>query len=230
MAGDKAKGMLLAQLGCCSWCCPLQQCSLPATSNCKSCLVQSCCVHFISDFEFCSSLRNTSSLISCLRSDLILPPFLLYCSLSILKCSLKAWLWNFLLFLKNTSLYLVPSYYNRSHLRNIINTQLNRILFQSQQKTFHWLQRAVGSDPKLLAIHFFPSIVVLIQNIFHLSHFCSNIPDFLALRLLHQDALSSHANLLGARLNPALITICFHAPLFLLPMLLSEGCAGFGFW
>lgn len=85
MACDKPKGMLPAQLGSCSQCCPLQQCSLPATSNCKLCFVQSRCVHFTSDFNFCSSLRNTSSFISCLRSDLILPLFLLYCSFSILR-------------------------------------------------------------------------------------------------------------------------------------------------
>lgn len=183
MAYDKAKGMLPAQLGCCSRCCPLQQCSPPATSNCKLCFVQLCCVHFTSEFHFCFSLRNISSLISCLRSDLILPLFLLYCSFSILRCSLAAWLWNFLLFLKNTSLYLIPSYYNRSHLRNIINTQLNRILFQSQQKIFHWLQQAVGSGPKLLAMHFFSIYRTANTEYIPSFTFCSNIPDFLAFEI-----------------------------------------------
>lgn len=135
---------------------------------------------------------------------------------------------NFLLVLKNTSLYLIPSYYNRSHLRNIINTQLNRILFQSQQKFFHWLQQAVGSGPKLLAIHFFPSIGLLIQNIFHLSHFCSNIPDFLALRLLQQDALYSYASLLGAKSNPHFNLLSRSLiPPSNVPI---KGCAGFGYW
>lgn len=94
-----------------------------------------CCMCFKSDICFCSSLKSISILIK--LSEIwysISPIFTLLVFFSIL-----GWLLGYEIpspqsskfFLKNTSLYLVPSYYNNSHLRNIINTQLNRILFQS---------------------------------------------------------------------------------------------------
>lgn len=80
VACDKAKVLLLVQLVCCSWYCPLQKPSLPATSNCKMYFMQCCCVHFKSDIGFCFSLKSTSILIK-LRSNKVAPLFLLYYSL-----------------------------------------------------------------------------------------------------------------------------------------------------
>lgn len=90
MACDNAKGLLLVQLVCCLWRCPLQKCLLPVTSDCKIYFVQSCCVHLTSGIRFCSSLNNISILTNSLRSDLVLPLFLFYYSLSILRWILDA--------------------------------------------------------------------------------------------------------------------------------------------
>lgn len=63
VACDKAKVLLLVQLVCCSRHCPLQNCSLPATNNCKIYFMWCCCVHFKSGTCFCSLLKSITMLI-----------------------------------------------------------------------------------------------------------------------------------------------------------------------
>lgn len=146
MACDKARVLLLIQL---VWF-AARGTALSRNTHCQpQAIVKyiSCNAGFKSEVYFCSSLnlkfifvphsKASASLSNCPRADTVSPRFLFYYSLFLFWGCF--WMLGYEIpspqspkfFLKNTSLYLVPSYYNNSHLRNIINTQLNRVLFQS---------------------------------------------------------------------------------------------------
>lgn len=80
-------------------------------------------------------------------------------------------------FLKNTSLYLVPSYHNNNHLRDTINIQLNRILLQSPLTFFPSTPTSRGIRPQNTWNTFFPHLQT--ANKEHILFFTFLCPDFL---------------------------------------------------
>lgn len=137
VACDKTKVLLLVQLVCCLWHHSLQKCSLPVTNNCKIYFMWCCCVHFKSGTCFCFLLKSIIILIKLSKIWYSISPIFtllqsfFYFGVDFGCLDETPSSWSSKAFLKNTSLYLVPSYHSNNHLRNIINIQLNRILFQS---------------------------------------------------------------------------------------------------
>lgn len=182
---DKAKVLLLVQLVCCSWHCTLQKCSLPATNNCKIYFMWCCSVHFKSGTCFCFLLKSIIILTKLSK---------IWYSISPIFASLQSFFlfWGVFwmpgyetpspqsskVFLKNTSLYLVPSYHNNNHLRNTINIQSNRILLQSPLTFFPSIPTSCGIRPQNTWNTIF-SLHLQTANTEYISFLTFLCPDFL---------------------------------------------------